>query len=62
MFLAILSRTRSRIILGESGDGSEWMYVDAYFRSRSCMYECTCVDTVFGHVYFDTYLELVKCR
>jgi len=21
-----------------------------------------CVDTVFGHVYFDTYLELMKCR
>jgi len=29
---------RSRIILGESGDGIEWMYVDAYFRSRSSMY------------------------
>jgi len=30
---------RSRIILGESGDGYEWMYVDAYFWSRSSMYE-----------------------
>ena len=39
MFLAILSRVRSRIILGESGDGNEWIYVDAYFRSRSSMYE-----------------------
>ena len=29
MFLAILSRIRSRILLGESGDGNEWMYVDA---------------------------------
>ena len=27
-FLTILSRIRSRIILGESGDGNEWMYVD----------------------------------
>jgi len=42
MFLAIVSRTRSRIILGESGDGSEWMYVDVYFWSRSSMYEWTC--------------------
>ncbi len=42
MFLAILSRVRSRIILGESGDGNEWIYVDAYFRSRSSMYEWTC--------------------
>jgi hypothetical protein len=25
--------------LGESGDGNEWIYVDAYFRSRSSMYE-----------------------
>jgi len=39
MFLAILSRIRSRILLGESGDGIEWMYVDAYFWSRSSMYE-----------------------
>jgi len=30
---------RSRIILGESGDGIEWMYVDAYFWSTSSMYE-----------------------
>ena len=28
MFLAILSRIRSRIIFGGSGDGNEWMYVD----------------------------------
>jgi len=42
MFLAIPSRIRSRIILGESGDGIEWMYVDAYFRSRSSMYEWMC--------------------
>ena len=42
MFLAILSRIRSRIILGESGDGNEWMYVDAYFQSRSSIYEWTC--------------------
>ena len=42
MFLAILSRIRSRIILGEFGDGSEWMYVDVYFRSRSSMCEWTC--------------------
>jgi hypothetical protein len=28
MFLAILSQIRSRIILGESGDGNEWIYVD----------------------------------
>ena len=27
-FLAILSRIRSRIILGECGDGNEWIYVD----------------------------------
>ena len=38
IFLAILSRIRSRIILGESGDGiCGW-----YFRSRSSMYEWTC--------------------
>ena len=44
MFLAILSRIRSRIILGESGDGNEWMDVDVdvYFRSRSSIYEWTC--------------------
>jgi len=30
---------RSRIILGEFGDGSGWMNVDAYFRSRSSMCE-----------------------
>ena len=28
MFLAILSRIRSRILLGGSGDGNEWIYVD----------------------------------
>ena len=28
MFLAILSRIRSRIFLGGSGDGNEWIYVD----------------------------------
>ena len=28
MFLAILSRIRSRMILGETGDGDEWIYVD----------------------------------
>ena len=42
MFLAILSQIRSRILLGGSGDGSEWIYVDAYFRSRSSMCEWTC--------------------
>jgi len=42
IFLAILSRIRSRIILGESGYGNEWMYVDAYFQSRSNMCEWTC--------------------
>ena len=31
MILAILSRIKSRIFLGGSGDGNEWMYVDAYF-------------------------------
>ena len=39
MFLAILSWIGVEYILGESGDGKEWMYVDAYFRSRSSMYE-----------------------
>ena len=42
IFLAILSWIRSRIILGESGDGIEWMYVDAYFLSRSSMYDWMC--------------------
>ena len=28
MFLAILSRIRSRIFLGGSGDVNEWIYVD----------------------------------
>ena len=28
MFLAILSRIRSRIFLGSSGDGNGWIYVD----------------------------------
>ena len=28
MFLAILSRIRSRIFLGGSGDGNGWIYVD----------------------------------
>ena len=28
MFLAILSRIRSRIFLGDSRDGNEWIYVD----------------------------------
>ena len=31
MFLAILSQIRS-IILGESGDGNEWIYVDGTSR------------------------------
>ena len=42
MFLVILSRIRSRIFLGRSGDGNGWIYVDAYFQSRSSMYEWTC--------------------
>ena len=42
MFFAILSSIKSRIFLGESGYGNEWMYVDAYFRSRSSMCEWTC--------------------
>ena len=28
MFLAILSRIRSRMILGKTGDGNGWIYVD----------------------------------
>ena len=28
MFLAILSRIRSKIFLGGSRDGNEWIYVD----------------------------------
>jgi len=32
IFLAILSRIRSRIFLGGSGDGNGWIYVDAYCR------------------------------
>ena len=28
MFLAILSWIRSRIFLGDSGDGNAWIYVD----------------------------------
>ena len=28
MFLAILSRIRSRMFLGGSSDGNEWIYVD----------------------------------
>jgi len=39
MFLAILSRIKSRIFFGGSGDGNGWIYVDAYFRSRSSMCE-----------------------
>ena len=39
MFLAILSQIRRRILLGGSRDGNEWIYVDAYFRSRSSMSE-----------------------
>ena len=31
MFLAILSRIRSRIFLGGSGDGNGWIYVDGTF-------------------------------
>ena len=42
IFLAILSRIRSRILLGGSGDGNEWIYVDTYFQSRSSIYEWTC--------------------
>jgi len=30
MFLAILSRIRSRMFLGGSGDGNGWIYVDVY--------------------------------
>ena len=29
--MAILSRIRSRILLGGSGDGNEWIYVDGTF-------------------------------
>ena len=43
IFLAILSWIRSRIFLGGSGDGNGWIYVDAYFRSRSSMCEA-CVN------------------
>ena len=32
MFLAILSRIRSRIFLGDSGDGNRWIYVDGTSR------------------------------
>ena len=32
MFLAILSRIRSRIFLGGSGDGNGWIYMDGTFR------------------------------
>jgi len=39
MFLAILSLIRSRIFLGGSGDENGWIYVDAYFLSRSSMCE-----------------------
>jgi len=31
IFLAILSRIKSRIFLGGSGDGNGGIYVDAYF-------------------------------
>jgi len=31
IFLAILSRIRSRIFLVGFGDGNGWIYVDAYF-------------------------------
>ena len=38
--MAILFRIRSRILLGESGDGNEWMYVDGTFRVEvACMSE-----------------------
>ena len=41
MFLAILSRIRSRIFLGGSGDGNEWMYVDGTSGVEvACMSEC----------------------
>jgi len=39
MFLGILSWIRSRIFLGGSRDGNGWIYVDAYFQSRSSMCE-----------------------
>jgi len=32
MFLAILSRFRSRMFLGGSGDGNGWIYVDGTSR------------------------------
>ena len=38
IFLAILSRIRSRIILGKTGDGNEWIYVDGTSRVEvACM-------------------------
>jgi len=38
--LAILSRVRSRIFLGDSGDGNEWIYVDGTFGVEvACMSE-----------------------
>jgi len=41
MFLAILSRIRRRILLGGSGDGNEWIYVDVTSRVEvACMSEC----------------------
>ena len=39
MFLAILCWTSGRILLGGSEEGNEWIYVDAYFWSRSSMCE-----------------------
>jgi len=38
MFLAILSRIRSRMFLGDSGDGDRWIYVDG-----TSGVEATCV-------------------
>ena len=31
MFLVVLSRIRSRMFLGASGDGNGWIYVDGTF-------------------------------
>jgi len=40
MFLAILSRIRSRMFLGGSRDGNGWIYVDGTFGvEAACMSE-----------------------
>jgi len=64
MFLAILSQIKSRLFLGGSWDGNGWIYVDAYFWSRSRCVSERASESWFNHMTSSlgsTQLDHSKC-